>query len=64
MNFQEVETFLMPALIGALVLFMIFIIYDLTKQSNPGKFGSFILYAALGLGVLGFLIKAIIYTVV
>ena len=43
MNFQEFETILMPVLIGALVLFMIFIIYDLARQSNSGKFDSFVL---------------------
>ncbi len=46
--------------IGALVLFMVFIIWDLAKRSNAGKFGTMILYLALALGVFGFLIKTII----
>jgi hypothetical protein len=37
-----------------------FIVYDLGKQSKAGKFGMFVLFLALGLGVLGFLLKTII----
>ena len=36
---------------------MFFIIYDLGKKSDAGKFGNFILFLALGLGMVGFLIK-------
>jgi hypothetical protein len=43
--------------VGALVLFMVFIIWDLARRSNAGVFGTLILYLALALGVLGFLIK-------
>lgn len=43
--------------VGALVLFMVFIIWDLARRSNAGVFGTMILYLALALGVLGFLIK-------
>ncbi|MFT4769272.1 MAG: hypothetical protein ACI8RN_002416 [Glaciecola sp.] len=42
---------------GGLILFMIFIIWDLAKSSNAGVFGTMILYLALALGVLGFVIK-------
>jgi len=43
--------------VGLLISFMFYIIYDLGKKSNAGKFGNFILFLALGLGMLGFLIK-------
>jgi hypothetical protein len=46
--------------VGALILFMVFIVWDLAKRSNAGKFGTFILYIALAMGILGFLIKVII----
>ncbi len=46
--------------VGALILFMIFIVWDLAKRSNAGKFGTFILYIALALGIFGFLIKVVI----
>lgn len=43
--------------VGALILFMIFIVWDLAKRSNAGIFGTLILYLALALGILGFIIK-------
>lgn len=46
--------------VGALILFMIFIIWDLARRSNAGRFGTFILYLALALGIFGFLIKVVI----
>jgi lipopolysaccharide export LptBFGC system permease protein LptF len=44
--------------VGALILLMAYIVWDLARKSNAGKFGTFILFLVLGLGVLGFLIKA------
>jgi hypothetical protein len=46
--------------VGALILFMVFIVWDLSRRSNAGKFGTFILFIALGMGILGFLIKGVI----
>ncbi len=46
-----------------LVLFaaaIFFIIYDLAKKSNAGKFGTLILFFALGLGLVAFLIKTLV----
>jgi hypothetical protein len=39
---------------------MAFIVWDLAKKSNAGKFGTAILFFALGLGVLGFVIKTVV----
>jgi hypothetical protein len=46
--------------IGGLVLYMIFILYDLGKQSNAGAFGMFVLFMALGMGIVGFAAKSVI----
>ena len=46
--------------VGALILFMVFIVWDLARRSNAGKFGTIILYVGLAMGILGFLIKVII----
>jgi len=43
--------------VGALIAFMVFIVWDLARKSNAGVFGTMILYLALALGVLGFVIK-------
>jgi len=46
--------------VGALILFMVFIVWDLARRSNAGRFGTFILYLALAMGIVGFLIKVVI----
>jgi|TARA_B110000438_G_C15293485_1_gene427895 hypothetical protein len=57
MTTEQFETWSLYIGILVLISFMFFIIYDLGKQSNAGKFGNFILFLALGLGMVGFLIK-------
>ncbi|GLX13401.1 hypothetical protein Pstr01_16400 [Pseudomonas straminea] len=54
------EELMMTLLVGGLVLFMAFIVWDLAKKSRAGRFGTFILFFALGLGVLGFVIKSLV----
>ena len=49
--------------LSALILFMMFIIWDLGKRSNAGKFGMMILFIGLGVGVMGFVIKEILIAV-
>lgn len=40
--------------------FMLFIIYDLAKESKAGRFGTFILFFVLSFGILGFIAKNVI----
>jgi len=63
MSTEEFENLAMTIGITVLISFMMFIIYDLAKSSNAGKFGMFILFFALGLGMLGFVIKTVIVEV-
>jgi hypothetical protein len=37
---QTFETWITPIMIGGLIIFMCFIIWDLAKKSNAGKFGT------------------------
>jgi hypothetical protein len=60
MDPEVFEHWMMTGLIVALVAFMAFIVWDLAKKSNAGKFGTAILFFALGLGVLGFVIKTVV----
>jgi len=46
--------------VGALILFMIFIVWDLARRSNAGRFGTLILYIGLAMGIVGFLLKVVI----
>jgi Protein of unknown function (DUF2788) len=46
--------------IAAFMLFMVFIIGQLAWESKAGKFGTFVLFLALGFGMLGFVVKLVI----
>ncbi|HEY0819992.1 MAG TPA: DUF2788 domain-containing protein [Rhizobacter sp.] len=46
--------------VGAFMLYMVFIIGQLAWESKAGKFGTFVLFLALGLGLLGFVAKFVI----
>jgi hypothetical protein len=54
------EEWMMTILVTILVGFMGFIVWDLAKKSKAGKFGTFILFFALGLGVFAFVIKSVV----
>jgi len=46
--------------VGAFILYMLFIVLNLARDAKAGKFGTFILFLVLGLGILGFVAKNII----
>ncbi|MGE8406192.1 MAG: DUF2788 domain-containing protein [Pseudomonas sp.] len=54
------EEWMMTILVTILIGFMGFIVWDLAKKSKAGKLGTFILFFALGLGVLAFIIKSVV----
>jgi hypothetical protein len=56
---DQFEHYTLVICVGGLILFMTFIMWDLAKKSNAGKFGTMILFTALGVGLLGFLIKTV-----
>jgi len=60
MTFELFETLSLYVLVGGLIIYMGFIVWDLAKKSNAGKFGTAVLFFALGLGVVGFIAKTII----
>lgn len=57
---QTFEAWITPLMIGGLILFMGFIIWDLAKQSNAGRFGTLMLFVVLGAGILGYVLKVVI----
>lgn len=57
MSEEEFTRWSMGILLTGLIGFMGFIIWDLEKKSNAGKFGTFVLFLALGTGVTGFVFK-------
>lgn len=60
MTFEQFETWSLYLGIGGLILFMIFIVWDLAKKSEAGRLGTLVLFLALGLGLLGFVIKTVL----
>lgn len=54
------EEWMMTILVTILIGFMGFIVWDLAKKSKAGRFGTFILFFALGLGIMAFVIKSVV----
>ena len=61
---EQIAEFGLTFGLGAFMLFMLFIIWDLAKQSQAGRFGTFVLFFVLAFGILGFLAKQVIAWVV
>jgi hypothetical protein len=59
-NEEQIAQFGMTVGIGGFMLYMVFIIVQLARQSKAGKFGTFVLLLVLGFGMLGFVAKQVI----
>jgi hypothetical protein len=46
--------------VGGFILFMLFVIGSIARESKAGKFGTFILFFVLAFGILGFVAKNVI----
>ena len=46
--------------VGAFMLYMVFIVLQLARESKAGRFGTFVLLLVLGFGLLGFAAKGLI----
>ena len=56
----QIAEFGMTFGLAGFMLFMLFIIWDLAKQSRAGRLGTFVLFFVLAFGMLGFIAKQII----
>lgn len=56
----EIAQFGLTFGVSAFMLYMVFIIAQLARESKAGKFGTFVLFLALGFGLLGFAIKGVV----
>ena len=57
---EQITEFGMTFGIGALMLYMLFIIFDLARKSKAGRLGTFVLFFVLAFGMIGFVAKSII----
>ncbi len=46
--------------VGAFIAYMLFIVWNLARQSRAGRFGTFVLFFVLSFGMIGFIAKSII----
>ena len=53
----------MLVFLTGLIVWMGFIVWDLAKKSQAGRFGTIILFTILGAGVVGFIIKTVMVEV-
>ncbi|BAO83609.1 MAG: DUF2788 domain-containing protein [Betaproteobacteria bacterium] len=57
---DQIASFGLTIGLGGFILFMLFIVFNLARESKAGKFGTFILLLVLSFGMVGFLAKSVI----
>jgi hypothetical protein len=57
---EQIAQFGLTFGVGAFMLYMVFIILQLARESKAGRFGTFVLLLALGFGLVGFVAKSVI----
>lgn len=57
---EQISNFGLTWGLGLMIVFMLFIIWDLAKGSRAGKLGTFVLFFVLAFGIFSFLAKNII----
>jgi hypothetical protein len=63
----SIETFESLSLtlgVGGLMLYMVFIMYKLARESGAGRYGAAMIFISLGLGLVGFAAKSVIQLVI
>lgn len=50
--------------VGAFILYMLFIVWSLARESRAGRFGTFVLFLVLSFGMVGFLAKSLIQWII
>ena len=57
---EQVAWFGLTFGVTAFMLYMVFIIFQLARESKAGRMGTFVLFLALGFGLVGFAAKGLI----
>ena len=57
---EQIATFGLTFGIAAFMLYMLFIVWKLAQDSKAGRFGTFVIFLVLALGMVGFVAKGII----
>jgi hypothetical protein len=64
MSIEAFESLSLTLGIGGLVLYMIYVMYRLARDSGAGRFGTLMIFMSLGLGIVGFAAKSLIQLVI
>ena len=57
---EQIAQFGLTFGVGAFMLYMVFIILQLARESKAGRFGTFVLLLGLGFGMVGFVAKGLL----
>ena len=57
---EQIARFGLTVGVTAFILYMLFVIAQLARESKAGRFGTFVLFLALGFGLVGFAAKSVI----
>jgi hypothetical protein len=57
---QQISEFGLTFGLGGFMVYMLFIIWNLAKESKAGKLGTFVLFFVLAFGMLGFIAKTVL----
>ncbi len=57
---EQIAQFGLSVGVTAFMLYMVFIILQLARESKAGRFGTFVLLLGLGVGLVGFAAKGVI----
>lgn len=57
---EQIASFGLTFGVGGFMLYMLFIIGQLARESKAGKFGTFVLFLGLAFGMVGFVAKYLI----
>lgn len=57
---EQIAQFGLTFGVTAFMGYMLFIIWQLARESKAGRFGTFVLFLALGFGMVGFAAKGLI----
>lgn len=60
LTLAEFESISLKVCFTALILYMVFIILNLAKESKAGKYGTIWMMVGLGVGFIGFVMKGLI----
>ena len=64
MSIETFESLSLTLGVGGLMLYMVFIMYKLARESGAGSYGTAMIFISLGLGLVGFAAKSVIQLVI